>query len=119
MEARRILELASQNLQAQKAALESQISEIRAELAGVAPTAETVTPPAGNRRKRSAAERRAQSRAMKLYWKRRKAEAAEREIRKSRPAASRTGRLSPAARKAISLKMRAYWMRRKASGKNK
>ncbi len=105
----KILQLALETLAKQKIAVETEIEGLRAELNGLATTAQFKTHlPAANRRKRSPKERLAQSRAMKLYWKRRKSEAA------AKKSTSRNGKLSPAARRAISMKMRAIWKKRKA-----
>ncbi len=75
---RRILELALENLVAQRTAIEAEIAEIRAELEGFTSSAQSIprsSPSRGRRRSRTAAERKAQSERMKAYWAKRKSEA--------------------------------------------
>ena len=74
---RRLLELAAENLEAERQRIDEEIAEIRAELesAKVAPTRETKTKtpkPKRRSRKLSAKERKAVSDRMKKYWAERK-----------------------------------------------
>ena len=101
----RILELAIEELERQKAAIEAEIATIRRELKGTPSVRLTKTSAMtrGKRRVINAAQRKAQSERMKRYW------AAKRLTNpKTRKASS----------KAISEAMRAYWAKRKAAGKN-
>jgi len=72
----RILELALEGLQARKTALESEIQSLKAELEDRT-IPKTVARAAGKRRPRSAAQRKAHSKRMKVIWAARKAKAAK------------------------------------------
>ncbi len=75
----RILELALETLIARRTAIEAEIAEIRSELERLSPGARSTSRArlAGRRRRvRTPAERKAQSKRMKIYWARRRAEAA-------------------------------------------
>ena len=100
MDRERMLELALEALEKQRTSVEDEIRELTGQLEP------GITAPSGKRRTRTAAERRAHSQAMKLYWRRRKAAATK--------AKSKSGPQSAAARKAVSERMRAYWAKRKA-----
>ena len=70
----RIIELALEALQVRKAAVDAEIQKLRAEMTGRTPKpAATRT---GRRRNRTAAERKAQSERMRLYWKKKRAASA-------------------------------------------
>jgi uncharacterized protein (UPF0335 family) len=98
MERKRILELAVEALQQQKAQVEADIQTIQAELKGTGfGVSESKEPQA---RRRSPAERKAQAERMREYW------AAKRAQAKPRAAA---------AKKALSLKMKEIWKKRKAA----
>jgi hypothetical protein len=104
----RILELAMEELQRQKAAIDADIEEIQAELRGFRPAAakKATVAAKANRRSRSSAQRKAQSERMKKYW----AAKRSRTATSKKPKASKPKTTS----KAISDAMRAYWAKRKA-----
>jgi len=120
MDNKRILQLALETLQAQRTSIEAQIQELSAESHGLATgrtggAGKAVRP--AKRRTRTAAERRAHSRAMKMYWRRKKAQAAtaqksKKPVQKKEP---KRGPQSAAARKALSRKMKLVWAKRKAA----
>lgn len=118
MDNERILQLALEALQVRRTSIEAQIQELSAESHGqaakTAKGAGTAVPP-GKRRTRTAAERQAQSRAMKLYWRRKRAKAAKAQTAK-KPAQKKPkrGPQSAAAREALSQKMKLVWAKRKA-----
>jgi hypothetical protein len=70
---KRILELALEALIARRAAIAAEIEAFQEELTGAPGTrtaraSKLITPPAGKRKPKSAAERKAQSERMKAYW---------------------------------------------------
>ncbi len=108
MERKRILELALERLQQQRMILEADIETIRAELRGGTRTAKAglTTTPAGRRRKRTLAEKEAQSERMRAYW-----------AAKAKKLTTAGGKRRPrtaAQRKAQSIRMKQAWARRKA-----
>lgn len=105
MEKERVVELALDALQKQRLAVEDEIRELSAQLKGGNHNRAMLLT-TGERRAKTAAERRAHSRAMKAYWQRKKTVATE-----PRP---KSGPQSAAARKAVSERMKAYWAKRKA-----
>jgi hypothetical protein len=104
----RILELAMEELQRQKAAIDADIEEIQGELRGFKPAvaAKAVVTAKGRRRSRTSAQRMAQSERMKKYWAAKRSRAAgSRKYKASKPKGSS---------KAISDAMKAYWAKKKA-----
>ncbi len=107
----RILELALEELERKKTAIDSEIQAIRFEL-GESKTAgrtKAVAPVAGRRRGRSSTERKAQSERMKKYWAARRAGSAS-----GKKAAAASPKPRKSANKAISEAMRVYWAKKKA-----
>jgi len=104
------LELAVEELEKQKAAVDAEIGAIRAELrgSGIIRTAKPVAIPIAGRRRKTPAERKALSERMRRIWAARKAAAAKKPI----PASPKAKRA--AVSKAISEAMKAAWARRKA-----
>jgi len=96
-----VLELAIESLERRRAAIDTEIADLRAQIRGGIPAAG---------RGMSAAQRAAQSRRMKAIWKQRKAKPAK------KPRAARKP-MSAAARKAVSERMKAIWAKRKAAAK--
>jgi hypothetical protein len=85
----RILELALETLIARRTSIEAEIAAIRAELEGHAPSIGVPAQTASisrRRRARTPAERKAQSRRMKAYWAKRRAEAAKKAAAGAKPA---------------------------------
>ncbi len=113
---KRILELAVEALEGQKTRLEAEIEEIRIQLRGGSERSLTTAPAAGRRRRRTAAERKAQSARMRAYWAAKKGRGA-----RSKPAAGRAkyGPKTAAARKAQSERMKAYWAKRRKEKQGK
>jgi hypothetical protein len=110
MDRNRLLELAIKELEKQKAAVDAEIEDIRSELRGVGATRPTrpVVAVVGGRRRRTPAERKAQSEKMRKIWAARKAAA----LTNKAPA-------KPKADKAVVSKsrseaMKAAWAKRKA-----
>jgi uncharacterized protein (UPF0335 family) len=116
---KRILELAVEALQERKAKVEAEIESIQAELEGRIRKPKIAVPRVVKRRRRTAAQRKAQSRRMKAYWAARKSRATTKPARKPTSAKPRRGPRSAAARKAQSERMKAYWAmkRREKQGK--
>ncbi len=106
----RLLELALEALIHKKAGIELEIAALKSDLEDRT-LAKPTTPPAGRRRKRTAAERRAQSKKMKAIW---AAKRAARKTGKAR-AKAKSGPQNAAARAAVSKRMREYWKKRKAA----
>jgi hypothetical protein len=107
----RILELAIEELERQKAAINLELEAIRAELgeAAGAGSAKTVVTGSGGRRGRSATERKAQSERMKKIW------AVKRTLKAAgKKSAAPNNKTRKASSKAISEAMRAYWAKKKA-----
>ena len=111
MERKRILELAVEALQQQKAQIEADIKTVQAELksAGLG-ISESEKP---QRRRRSPAERRAHAQRMRKYWAAKKAQA------KPRTAVAKVRTKTEAEKKAISLRMKEAWKKRKAAAATK
>jgi len=111
MERKRLLELAVETLEKQRAEVTAEIESIRAELNGAGPgVGRTVRPIAAiirKRRSKTFAERKALSRKLKRIWAARKLQAAQ-------AAARAKGRSKTAAeKKALSLKMKAVWAKKR------
>jgi hypothetical protein len=107
---KRILELAVEALQLQKASVEAEIEAVRGELQGAARVYRAaIVSPAAPKRRRKIAQRKAQSERMKAYWAARKAAAAK----------PKFGPRSAAARKAQSERMKAYWARKRKEKRSK
>jgi hypothetical protein len=108
MENKRILELALETLYAQQAAVGSEISQLRSELARfrerIQP--ETIATVAGRSRARTPAQRRAHSERMKAIWAKRRAGMAKAPRKPSPPKKTMS---TAAANKSRSEKMKAYW----------
>jgi hypothetical protein len=103
----RILELAVEELERQRAEIIAEIEAIRAELRGSSTTGKAKSEADSRRRPRSAAQKKAQSEKMKVYWAKRLQKAGKKNP--SKPKANKA-----AAGKAISSAMRVYWAKRKA-----
>ncbi len=117
---KRILELAVEALESQKARLEAEIEVIRTQLRGGSERSTAVAPTAGRRRHRTTAERKAQSERMRAYWAARKGRGAKgRAARKSAAGRSKYGPKTAAARKAQSERMKAYWAKRRKEQQSK
>jgi len=103
---KRILELALETLEKQRAVIDAEIADIGARMAGTGGigTAPVVSTATGRRRTMSAARRKAVSKRMKAYW----------AARKSRAAKRKAGPKKAAAQKA-SERMKAYWAQKKAA----
>ena len=74
---KRLIELALEALELRKASIDSEITALRAQLAGRAKTAGTLAKAAVQEKKRgpqSKAARKAQSERMKAYWQKKRAE---------------------------------------------
>ena len=121
MDRQRILELALEGLQKQKAQIDQEIEELRADLNGREAIAQATIslPAAGRGRASRAAQRKAQSERMRLYWATKRAKAAKvAAAPKTSPGVAPKRRAKTAAeKKALSLKMKAAWKRRKAAAK--
>ena len=101
----RIIELALEALKARKAAVETEIAEVEAELRGI------------HRRipEKMLRVRNLQSERMKAYWARKRAESQKLSGAATRARAIRkSGPQSAAARKAVSERMKVYWAKRRA-----
>jgi len=109
----RVLELAIEALEGQRAEIELEIQALQIMIKDGA-TPQTVAA-GGKRAGRSAAQRKAQSERMRQYWQRKRASKAGDKA----PAKSKSGPQSAAARKAISVRMKAYWAKRKADAAKK
>ncbi len=109
---RHIIELALEALEAKRAEVELELEAIRKLMTGRTAVT-TAVPHEGRRRKRTAAERRAQSLKMKQIW---AAKRAARKIGKA-PSKPKSGPQSAAAREAVSRRMKAYWKKRKAGAR--
>jgi hypothetical protein len=123
MDRNRILELALEGLEKEKAKIDQEIAMVRSEMPGKGSTARETESAASagtqRGRKRTAAERKAHSEAMRKYWaaKREKAEKVT-TAPKTSPAASPKRRAKTAAeKKALSLKLKEIWKKRKAAAK--
>jgi hypothetical protein len=123
MDQNRILELALEALQKQKAGIDEEIEMLHAELTGRGSTVrEKPSVPASGKakgRSRTPAERKAHSERMRQYWAAKKGKAAKvTTAPKTAPAASPKRRTkTAAAKKALSLKMKEAWKKRKAAAK--
>jgi hypothetical protein len=119
MDRHRILELAVEELERQKTAVDAEITAIRAELGETgSKTTENVkltVAVAGKNRRRTPAEREAQSLRLKKYWAAKRAKAA-----KTKKPNSPKPKLEKApVGKAISKAMRIYWAKKRAETANK
>ena len=124
MDRNRILELAVEALEKQKAGIDAEIEAIRADLKGAGSrTAKKVKPAAANTRRkrlRTRAERKAQSEGMKKYWAAKRAKAAKASAAKRlSPAGGKHRAKSAAEKQALSLKMKQVWRKRKAEAAGK
>lgn len=81
----KIIELAIEALQSRKAVIEAEVEALHAQLKGGV-KAKAERPAMRRRGKKSAAQRRAQSERMKLYWEKKKAEASIKAAKKPSPA---------------------------------
>ena len=125
MEKNRILELALEELQRQKAEIDEEIETLRKELKGTRSAVGQTesTPSAGTRRgrQRTAAQRKAQAQKMREIWAARKAQAAKGKeaVKKPAPANANLRTKTAAQKKAISVAMKKAWQRRKAAAAEK
>jgi hypothetical protein len=120
MDQNRILELALEGLQKQKAGIEAELEMIQAELNGVGSAVLKITMDTAadtGRRSRTPAERKAQSERMRQYWAAKRKNAAKVSTApKIVPAAGPKRKAKTAAeKKALSLKMKEIWKKRKAT----
>jgi hypothetical protein len=109
----RVLELAIEALEGQRAEIELEIQALQSMIKDRT-TPQTVTA-VGKRAGRTPAQRKAQSERMRQYWQRKRASKASDKAR----AKPKSGPQSAAARKAISDRMKAYWAKRKAESAKK
>ncbi len=114
MDRNRLLELAIEGLEKQKTAIDEEIAAIREELGGAGSTrmAKPVAASISGRRRRTPAERRAQSLRMKQYWAKKQQVSKKISLPKTKTARA-------AVNKAISDAMKAAWARRKAKAAGK
>lgn len=120
MDRKQVLELALQALQRQKEEIAVEIAAIQDQLsaAGSSIRQTRSLPSAGTRRRRTLAERKAQSLRMKRYW------AAKKRGQITKPATavpktpiSKVRTKTDAEKRMLSLKMKAAWKRRRAAKK--
>jgi hypothetical protein len=125
MDQNRILELALEGLQKQKAGIEAELEMIQAELNGVGSAVLRIKVDAaantGSRRSRTPAERKAQAERMRQYWAAKRGKAAKvATAPKTSPAAGPKRKAKTAAeKKALSVKMKEIWKKRKAAARAK
>ena len=121
MDRNRILELAIEALEKQKAGIDEEIVAIQAELKGTGAAIRQTTSPVTRRgRTRTAAERKAQAQRMREYWAEKRALAAKSRVAmNTSPVSGKGRRKSTAEKKALSLKMKQVWARRRAEGAKK
>lgn len=116
MNRNRILELAVETLEKQKAGIDAEIETVRAELKG----ARSAFVPIKRRKPRSQVKRKSQSNRMKQNRAAKGAKAAKPSARKNlSPAIAKRRTKSAAEKKALSLKMKQVWKKRKAEAKGK
>jgi hypothetical protein len=121
MDQNRIMELALEGLQGQKAGIEAELEMIQAELNGAGAAVLKIKSGAvtgtAKKRSRTPAERKAQADRMRQYWAAKRAKAAKVSTApKTSPAASPKRKAKTAAeKKALSLKMKEIWKKRKAA----
>ena len=118
MDRNRVLELALEALEKQRADVEAAIAEVE-ELQGGIPRRivrrpELPTLVVVKRRSQTAAERKSQSERMKAYWARKRAESAKLSAAQAPETATKKRKPKTAAhRRAQSKAMKAYWAKRK------
>ena len=117
MDRHRLLELAVEELERQKAGVEAEIETVRAQLrgSGIPRKAKPVASRIAKRRSRTRAQRKAQGQRMREYWAAKRSKAAK--VKKTIPPNPKPGKT--AVSKAISDAMRAYWAKRKAKAAGK
>jgi hypothetical protein len=119
MDRQRVLELALNELQRQRAGIDEEIETLRNELKGTeAPIWQMTSAVTRRGRKRTAAERKAQAQRMRKYWAKKKAQTAKLAVAAkttSAAANTKTRSMTAAHKKALSLKMREIWKKRKAA----
>lgn len=127
MDKNRILELAIEALEREKAKINTEIENLRSEIKGLrtTPIKKPASAKPATKRGKSAAERKAQSDKMKRIWAKRKSKA-EKGKEKASPAkpakAKATSKIRPktaAEKKALSLKMKEVWKKKKAEAAQK
>jgi len=124
MDRQRLLELALQELQRQRAVIEEEIETLRNDLkiTGAAVRQMTLSASAGTRRgrPRTAAERKVQAQRMREIWAARRAAHVAVNSASLKTAQSASAKVKTAAqRKAIGLAMKEAWKRRKAAAAKK
>ena len=124
MDRNRILELAIETLEKQKAVIDADIESIRAELkeagSGTARKEKPFAASTRRRRSRKPAEHKSQSQRMKNYWAAKKLQAAKPSLpAKTSPASVKGKPMSAARKKALSLKMKAVWAKKRAEAAKK
>lgn len=123
MDYTRTLELALETLEKRRAEVEAEIEEVR-ELMGGIPR-QTITKPVTptlvvvKRRSKTAAERTAQSEAMKKYWAAKKTQVKVSTSTQPIPARAKRRPKTAAEKKVLSLKMKEAWARRRAAAAKK
>jgi hypothetical protein len=118
MDRNRILELALETLENQKAEIIAEIERIRAGSRGrgLAVAGKTKAGTARKEKSRTPAQRRAQSQRMKKYWAAKRAKAAK---GKTPTAKAKVRTKTDAEKRALSLKMKEVWRKRKAEAGTK
>lgn len=125
MDKNRILELAIESLERQKAKIDTEIENLRSEIKGrkTTPIKKRTSAKPAKKRGKSAAERKALSEKMKKVWAARKSQKAKTKAVTKKPAKTKAGtkvrRKTAAEKKALSLKMKEVWKKRKAEAAQK
>jgi hypothetical protein len=120
MDRKRILELAADALNKQKAEIDAELVTIQAELkrVGIRAAEKPAAAAAPGRKPRTPAQRKAQSQSMKEYWAAKRLKTAKPSLPAKTAPAGAKGRPKTAAQKrALSLKMKQVWAKRKAAAK--
>ncbi len=125
MDRNKLLELALEELNRQRAAVDEEIANVVAELNGagaIIRKAKSITPSAGRKggRMKTASERKAHSLRMKGIWAARRAKAAKPAVKPAEPKVPKANaKVSGAKKNARSLAMKAAWAKRKAAAAEK
>jgi len=115
MDKNRILELAIESLERQKAKIDTEIENLRSEIKGLktTPIKKKTSVKPSNKGGKSAAERKAQSEKMKKVW------AAKKSKKAKTKSGAKVRHKTAAEKKALSLKMKEVWKKRKAEAAKK
>jgi uncharacterized protein (UPF0335 family) len=119
MDRKRLLELAVETLEKQKAGIDAEMESIRAEMkgvgSGVAGKVKPVTPATRKQRSKTPAQHKALSRKLKEIWAVKKRLAAKLAVvAKTAPARAKGRPKSKAEKKTLSLKMKQVWKQKRA-----